>query len=103
MWEEGAPKRGQSSQLRQTTESQRRRGLVSLQHLPAWADNSTHDLTLTLWAHLSSRTVKTIKIHEPVYKSEKKTRAKLAVGSEKTGWEGRREKPEMKRYEKGSC
>ena len=39
---------------------------MSVQHLPAWADNSTHDLTLTLWANLSSRTVKTIKIHELV-------------------------------------
>lgn len=69
---------------------------MSLQHLPAWADNSTHDLTPTLWAHLSARSVKTIKIHEPVDKSERKTMAKLAVGSEKTGWEGRREKPEVK-------
>ena len=56
---------------------------MSVQHLPAWADNSTHDLTLTLWANLSSRTVKTIKIHELVDKSEEKTMAKLAVGSEK--------------------
>lgn len=76
---------------------------MSVQHLPAWADNSTHDLTLTLWANLSSRTVKTIKIHEPVDKSEEKTMAKLAVGSEKTGWEERRQKPEMKGYDKGRC
>lgn len=65
---------------------------MSLQHLPAWADISTHDLTLTLWAHLSSRTVKTIKSHKPVDKSEEKTMAKLAVGSEKTGWKGKERK-----------
>ena len=76
---------------------------MSVQHLPAWTDNSTHDLTLTLWANLSSRTVKTIKIHELVDKSEEKTMAKLAVGSEKTGWEERRQKPEMKGYDKGRC